>query len=234
MKFAVMQPYFMPYIGYFQLMQAADVFVVYDNVQFIKNGWINRNRFLNGGEAKFFTVPVTKGTHDDLISERHIASKIWLRERKKLCVTLRHAYRKAPYFDEVFPMLESCISFETEKIFPLVEHSLLQLHQYLDIQTKIVNASGLAFDQSLKAKHRLFSISKKLNIKNYINPEGGGDLYDVEDFRANGLNLSFLRPQLSVYQQFGNDFVPGLSIIDVLMFNDKVRVQQMLDEYELV
>ena len=224
MKFAVMQPYFMPYIGYFQLMRSVDVFVVYDNVQFIKNGWINRNRFLNGEDAKFFTVPVEKGAHEDLISERHIASQIWLRERKKLGATLRHAYRKAPFFDEVFPMLESCINFETEKIFSFVEHSLLQLHEHLELQTQIINASDLAFDQTLKAKYRLFSISKKLSINSYINPEGGEDLYDVENFKSNGLNLSFLRSHLSPYQQFGNDFVAGLSIVDVLMFNEYTLV----------
>lgn len=234
MKFAVMQPYFIPYIGYFQLMKAVDVFVVYDNVQYIKNGWINRNRFLNGEDAKFFTVPVVKGAHEDLISQRQIASQIWLRERKKLHATLRLAYRKAPFFNQVFPLVESCLSYETEKIFPFVEHSLMQIHEYLDMRTEIVNASNLDFDQGLKAKHRLFAISKKLGISNYINPEGGEDLYDVEDFRSNGVHLSFLRPHLSTYDQFGNDFVPGLSIIDVLMFNNKSRVQQMLEEYELV
>ena len=98
MKFAVMQPYFMPYIGYFQLIAAVDVFVLYDNVQYIKNGWINRNRILQNGSPKFFTIPVCKGSHDDLICERRIAVQLWQRERRKLCSSMKHAYTKAPFF----------------------------------------------------------------------------------------------------------------------------------------
>ena len=233
MKFAVMQPYFMPYIGYFQLISAVDNFVIYDNVQYIKNGWINRNRFLNGADAKFFTVPVSKGMHDDLISQRNIAMQIWCRERKKLCNTLKHAYNKSPFFDDVFPLIEKCFNHENDKIFKVVEHSLLTLNDYLGIQTEIVNASNLGIDETLKAKHRLFAMSKKLNIEHYVNPEGGQELYDKEDFVGHGLTLSFLKAKLMPYVQFENDFVPGLSIIDVLMFNGKEGTRQMLDDYTL-
>lgn len=233
MKFAVMQPYLMPYIGYFQLMQAVDVFVIYDNVQFIKNGWINRNRFLNGIDAKFFTVPVSKGMHEDLILERDIAMQIWCRERKKVCSTLKHAYNKAPFFGEIFPLVEKCINYENDKIFQFVEHSLLILHDYLGIKTEIVNASQLGIDEALKAKHRLFAISEKLNISHYVNPEGGQELYNKKDFAGHGMTLSFLKAELIPYAQFGNEFVPGLSIIDVLMFNGKEGTRQMLDDYTL-
>lgn len=235
MKFAVMQPYFMPYIGYFQLMSAVDILVLYDNVQFIKNGWINRNRIILNNEPKFITVPVSKGAHQDLICERPIAEEIWRRERKKMISSLMHAYRKAPFYDEIFPLVDDCLNYQTDKIFLFVQYSLLKIHEYLEMGVEIVNSSDLPIDHSLKNKHKLWAISEYLGISDYVNPQGGHDLYDKDEFREHGLKLSFHQPHLTPYAQTGvNEFFPALSIIDVLMNLGREGTRKQLDDYSLV
>ena len=215
-------------------MSAVDIFVLYDNVQFIKNGWINRNRILHNNTSKFLTIPVSKGAHDDLICERPIAGEIWIRERRKMISSLRHAYAKAPFYDEIFPLIESCLNFKTDKIFSFVEYSLCRIHEYLDMGVKIVNASDLPIDHSLRNKYKLWAMGEYLGIADYVNPHGGHDLYHKDEFREHGLNLSFIQSHLTPYAQIGTDeFFPALSIIDVLMNVGPEGARKQLAEYSL-
>jgi hypothetical protein len=232
MRLAIMQPYFMPYIGYFQLINSVDEFVVYDNIEFTKKGWINRNRILANGRDLTITVPLKKDSDYLNIVERKLAD-IWISERKKMLNRIIELYRKATYFKVAFPVVEQCILFEGENLFDFIYSSIRRVNEYLDINTKILIASTLLMDHSLSAEKKVIAICKTLKAGNYINPIGGLELYSKEVFKQEGIDLQFLKPDQISYKQFQNEFVPWLSIIDVIMFNSKDEIKQMLNLYSL-
>jgi hypothetical protein len=233
MRFAAMQPYFLPYIGYWQLMHSVDVFVVYDNIEFTKKGWINRNRMLLNGEPSTFTINLRKDSDYLDVRERYI-SPVYDKVRKKILNQIRMAYLKAPMFDAVMPLVESCFCCEKENLFDFILHSISKVQKYLEIETKLQVSSDIPIDHSLKNKHRLWAIGGYLEMSGYVNSIGGQDLYDKGEFSGHGLNLEFLRSEVAEYRQFENEFVPSLSIMDVLMFNDTDSVKSMLSHYVLI
>lgn len=220
-----MQPYFLPYLGYFQLMAAADVFVVYDNIKYTKKGWINRNRFLRGGGDVTFTVSLKAGSDHLDIVEREVAPTF---ERDRLLQQFRGAYLRAPYFAETFSLLERVVRCPEENLFRYVLHSLREVCAHLGLQTPIQVSSDVPADQSLRAQDRVLAICAALGATTYLNPPGGRDLYDAPSFAARGIALEFLTPSLDPYPQFDGPFVPALSIVDVLMFNSQSDVRDAL------
>lgn len=232
MTLAIMQPYFMPYIGYMQLMSAVDTFVLYDDVAFINRGWINRNRLLINGQEYLFTVPLKDASQNKRINEVHLADDPkW---RSKLLKTIEQGYRKAPYYQTVMPLTEKVINFTTDSIADLVYFSLVELNQYLGLTTRLVQSSTIYANEDMKAQARILDICRQENAQRYINPIGGTELYDKPTFDQAGIQLNFIKSNRVEYPQFKNEFVPWLSIIDVLMFNDVATVRTMLTEYELV
>jgi hypothetical protein len=231
MKLAIMQPYFLPYIGYWQLFSAVDVFIVYDNIQYTKKGWINRNRFLLNGEDRLFTIPLKKDSDILDVDRRFLADDF---SRDKLMAQLAGAYRKATFFQEAFPIISEIIRSNHQNLFDYVVNSIRVLAGYLGISTPIVVSSTVAIDHSLRAEQKVLALCKSLGADHYLNAIGGQDLYSKQDFIRQGIELSFVRSRPTVYRQFGNAFVPDLSIVDVLMFNDRNRVRAMLSEYDLV
>ncbi|GAB4045227.1 WbqC family protein [Spirosoma litoris] len=232
MTLAIMQPYFMPYIGYMQLMSAVDTFVLYDDVAFINRGWINRNRLLINGQEYLFTVPLKDASQNKRINEVHLADDPkW---RSKLLKTIEQGYRKAPYYQTVMPLTEKVINFTTDSIADLVYFSLVELNQYLGMTTRLVQSSTIYANEDMKAQARILDICRQENAQRYINPIGGTELYDKPTFDQAGIQLNFIKSNRVEYPQFKNEFVPWLSIIDVLMFNDVATVRTMLTEYELV
>lgn len=228
-----MQPYVFPYIGYFQLIEATDTIVFYDDVNYIKRGWINRNRILMNGDAFLFTVPVEKISQNKLILE--IKPIVDPKFRGKLFSQVKSAYRKAPYYKEVIEILETVFSEHYDNIADLSISSILAIYDYLGKEIKWVKSSLLSPEtKGMDKADRLIQISKKMNCEDYINAIGGMSLYSKDYFKANGINLGFIRPQDVNYKQFENDFVPWLSIIDVLMFNDKAALQQHFEAYEII
>lgn len=232
MRLGIMQPYLFPYIGYFQLMNAVDEFVVYDNIEYTKKGWINRNRILVNGTDAYITFPLKKDSDYLHIRDRYLADT-WPAEQKKMLNRIAESYRKAPFFDRVFPLLEECISYTGNNLFNYTLHSLEQVRNYLDIKTPFVISSTLPIDHSLKSEQKVLAICKSRNAVEYINPIGGIDIYSRENFSANGIKLWFLRPGNITYTQLNNGFVPWLSIIDVMMFNSKEQVKQHLENFIL-
>jgi hypothetical protein len=213
-----MQPYFFPYIGYFQLMNIVDEFVVYDNIQYTKKGWINRNRILLNGKDQFITIPLKKGSDFLNVNER-LLSENWDSDKKYMINLIKSSYSKAPFFKDIFPVIEDCIMYKNENLFDFVFYSITSLKNYLNISTELILSSNLPIDHSLKSVDKVISICKLKNASIYVNLIGGTQLYKSEDFIEVGVNLRFLKSNLINYKQFDNEFMPFLSIIDVMMFN---------------
>lgn len=230
MILGVMQPYFLPYLGYWQLMAAVDRFVVYDNIQYTKKGWINRNRFLRNGEPVTFTLPLKKGSDFLDVAGRSLADDF---DQTALLNALAAAYRKAPYFSAILPWLESVVAAPQRNLFEYLHRSLVATAAYLGIDTPIVVSSTVGIDHGLKGESKVIALCEALGATRYVNPTGGRDLYSSEAFARAGVELQFMRSRLPVYPQFDHPFVPALSILDVMMFNSKASVRRMLDEFDL-
>jgi hypothetical protein len=216
MKLAIMQPYWFPYLGYFQLIRCADVFVVYDNIKYTKRGWINRNRILENGAPGLITLPLKSGPDSADIRDRRIAEQF---DRRQLIRRLANAYRRAPHFAAVMASLEPLVMCPDDNLFDFLRNSIVGVCRYLRIDTAIVTSSAVAADHALNGQDRVLDLCRALGATSYVNPVGGQGLYDAEAFAARGVELRFLRsPEIS-YPQFAAPFVPMLSIIDVMMFN---------------
>jgi hypothetical protein len=232
MKLAVMQPYFMPYIGYFQLIAAADVFVIYDNIKYTKKGWINRNRLLLNGRDATFTLPLKRAPDALNVIERELAADF---RREKLLNQFRGAYSKAPYFADVFPLLERIVMYEEDNLFRYIHHAIKCLCDVLRIGTTCLVASRVRIDHELKGTDRVIALCRSLGADVYINPIGGVKLYSKDEFRAEGIDLRFLQAAPFAYKQYDKEFVPWLSMIDVLMFNPIEKViRQVTQGYDYV
>jgi len=231
MKLGIMQPYFFPYIGYFQLIHAVDKFVVYDDVSYIKQGWINRNRILISGQPHYFTVPIATASSSKSIREVQVCRGDW---RSKLLKSVDHAYKRSPFFSEVFPLIEEVLLSDEASISRLAFASILTVATYLGIKTEFVETSAIYGNEQLKAQERVIDICRIESASHYINPIGGLELYSKQSFSSCGIDLKFVRSKFVEYAQFRNDFVPWLSIIDVLMFNGKDKTHDFLAEYELL
>lgn len=226
-----MQPYLLPYIGYWQLLAAVDRFVVYDNIQYTKKGWINRNRFLRNGSDAMFTLPIKKDSDYLTVAERSVADDF---DPQALLAPLASAYRKAPMFSAVYPLLESIATASPRNLFDYLHHSLVATAAYLDIRTPIVVSSSVPIDHALKGEGKVIALCQALGASRYVNFVGGRELYSVPAFAAAGIELKFIQSRPIVYPQFGGPFVPSLSILDVMMFNPADAVRRMLGDYELV
>lgn len=234
MKIAIMQPYIFPYIGYFQMIQAVDLFILYDDVQYIKKGWINRNRILLNGKDYTFTIPCLNTSQNKLIKDIYVD---WSgKELRKLHATVEATYCKAPYFEEVNKLVQGVLHNQAlETIADLAAESIKQVCTYLDISTPIKRSSQCNYaNTNLKKGDRLVDIVLKENGNEYINAIGGKDLYTKDFFARHGIQLKFIKSLPVTYSQPNTEFVPWLSMIDVLMYNDKEKIATFLKSYELL
>jgi len=234
MKVGIMQPYLFPYFGYFQLINAVDTFVVYDDVQYIKNGWINRNKIQLNKKEILFTFGVKKDSATKLINQRFYSDLTFDVSKKNFLTTITLSYGKTPYFKEVFDLLYDILNFNSLNVSDFNTHSLKLLCRYMGIDTKFLISSNLKKDINLKSHNRIIEINKILGSDTYINPIGGSELYSRDIFRTNGVTLYFIKMRDFQYLQFSGDFIPFLSIIDILMFNSQERVTELLNEFELM
>jgi hypothetical protein len=232
MKLAIMQPYFFPYIGYFQLIESVDVFIIYDNIKYTKKGWINRNRLLRNGADSVFTVPLRKDSDLLDVRDRVVAEDF---DRVKLANQLREAYQRAPYFQEAFPVVEKAVMSPVRNLFEYIHGSVVEVCRYLGIGARILPSSTIEVDATLKGGQRVLALCKVTGASVYVNAIGGQKLYSREEFSARGVELKFLRSHAVTYPQFGDAFVPWLSIIDVMMFNPVSRIREFLETgFELI
>lgn len=229
-----MQPYFFPYLGYFQLINAADKFVFYDDVNFIKGGWINRNRIIINGEPKFISVPVKNMSSFRKTCNTEINIKQFSHWKIKFFKTLEQHYAKSPYFIEVFPIIQEVFEEDAESIGELAKKSIEAVLGYLKIEKTIVRSSKIYGNSDLRREERILNICNSENAQVYYNLIGGLSIYDKEDFRTKDVKLQFLKTIPKKYDQSTKEFIPSLSIIDVLMNNSKEDIIEMLENYELV
>lgn len=230
MKVGIMQPYFFPYLGYWQLINAVDKYVVYDDVNFIKGGWISRNNILLNGSRHLITLPLYKASSFKKINEIEVTKdQVALMKVIKL---LESAYKRAPYFGTVMPLIKNLI-LNNSNIAMLNYNSIIEINQFLGIKTEIILSSELEKDNELKGEDKVIHINKILGSDTYINAIGGKALYGEQRFKENGLDLFFLNMGDVRYKQFGEDYVNNLSIIDVLMFNDVKKINEFLNTYNL-
>ena len=232
MKVAIMQPYFFPYLGYWQMLNAVDKFVILDDVNYIKRGYINRNSILLNGTAHSFSISMDKPSQNKLINETQLFFPE--DERKKLLTTFELAYRKAPYFNEAYQIVQKAIMFQNKDLVAFLKNSICLTVEYLGIDTEILISSEIKKDESKTAQDRIIEINKVLGADIYINAIGGQSLYDKEEFEKNGISLYFIEMNPCEYKQFKNMFVPNLSMIDIMMFNSKDEIKDMLEMYKLI
>ena len=232
MKVAVMQPYFFPYIGYFQLIAAVDLFILYDNIKYTKKGWITRNRMLRDGKPAGFSLALKSGPDAADIRNRELAADF---DARKLLNQIGEAYRRAPYFTQVFPVVRQVVQHGDRNLFGFLDHSIRATCEYLGIETKIVKSSDIPIDPELRHQERVIALCREAGARVYLNAIGGTELYSKPDFDAAGIELKFLKPRPFEYRQLDNAFVPWLSIIDVMMFNSTAAIGECLgSNFELV
>ena len=232
MKVGIMQPYIFPYIGYFQLINAVDKFVIYDDVNFINKGWINRNRTLNNGKESLFSIPLKEASQNKLINEIEVNwDSAW---KSKFLKTLEQCYKKAPFYQEALSIIERTLQVDNKPISKVIEQNLRLICEYLNIKTELVSSSAMYQNTHLKAQERVLDICLQENATQYINPIGGLELYDTDFFNVKDIKLNFIKSMPIEFPQFKNEFVPWLSMIDVLMFNSIEKIIEFLDNYELV
>ncbi len=234
MKLAIMQPYFFPYIGYFQLINAVDKFIFFDDVNFIVRGWINRNRILTNNNSNLFSVPLEKISREKKINEIKISEEHFNKWKNKFYKTIERIYKKAPCYNDVFSLIEKVLDEDYTSIAKLAETSVKVISNYLNLETYFENSSGKYSGIKLKGSERIIEICKKEKCSEYINAIGGKKLYQKKDFEQEGIQLSFIKTNEYIYKQLDNNFIPDLSIIDVLMFNTKKETKKLLENYSLI
>ena len=234
MKIAIMQPYLFPYFSYYQLINVVDKFVVYDDVNFIKQGWINRNNILVNKKPYLFTVPIKNQNSFSKINATMINEKAYFLWVNKFLKTIEQNYSKAPFYNEVLPLLKNIFQKEDEFISSIAVKSLKLVSEFIGINTVFEDSSVIYGNQHLTSQNRVLDICVKENANYYFNPIGGIDLYSKKDFSEKGIFLNFIKSKKFEYIQFNEKFVPNLSIIDILMFNNVSNIKNNLNNYEVI
>lgn len=233
MKLGIMQPYFFPYIGYYQLVKEVDHFIFYDDVNFIKRGWINRTNIIGRERKQLITISLKQSSQNKLINEIEIADNQY-----KFLKTIEFTYKKATFFADIFPLIESCFVGSTQLISDISANSIRVVNDYLKLDTEFSTSSKTHNTSSLlKKEKRIIKICQDEEVKTYINPIGGMAIYSKDDFQKEGIEIKFLKSKDINYNQepiLKSGFEPNLSIIDVLMFNDIDTVRNYLNQFELI
>lgn len=236
MKLGIMQPYFFPYIGYISLIKHTDEFILFDTVQFIKHGWIERNRILKpGNDWQYISVPLVKHSLDTKIMN------VKIREnedyKNKILSQLTYYKRKAPYYDQVIEVVKKSLDIDTDNITVLNKNILENVCNYLGFNPtiKIFSKMNLEIEEANAPDEWALNICKALgNVSEYWNPPGGMSFFDENKYSSNNIKLKFQSVNIKPYIQRIGYFEPGLSIIDVMMFNSVEEINKMLDDYEIL
>ena len=234
MKVAIMQPYFFPYIGYFSLIKNTDHFVFFDTPQYIRKGWINRNRVIGGGGKDiYFTVPIVKAPQDTAIRDIKIdTGSNW---QEKMRGQLSIYKKRAPFYRDVMSVVEKVINLECESISELAIESVVRTCEYLEIPIQYDVYSQMkheAIDVREPDEWALY-ITRQMGYDTYVNPPGGKSFFHAEKYEKMGIDLQFLTQELPHYNQRTSEFVEGLSILDVMMFCPPEEVRKMMENYTI-
>jgi hypothetical protein len=233
MRLAIMQPYFLPYIGYFQLMSAVDKLVLLDDVNFINRGWINRNRIALNGEPHWLTLPLKKASQNRLINEIEILDEpLW---KKKMMRTVEASYRSAPFANQVLPLFANMLEDARGSLSAFLFRHLQKIADYVGLDSRIEATSAIYPKEARAGQDRILDICQREGATDYVNLPGGRELYDTEFFAGSGIQLLFLEPNLqSLNLRHGGDEGPAFSILDLLMLNPPASIREAIAMARLV
>jgi len=234
MPIAVMQPYIFPYLGYYQLVASVNRFVFFNDVNFIKKGWIHRNTIAVQQKPYRFTVPLQQVSQNKTIQDTQLHPVEYPRWRKKFLTTLNQAYKESPFFSEAYALVSNILSAEVDSIADLAANSVVTVSEYLGLNTQFAYSSNLPYDRNGNGQDKILSICRLQQASAYVNPIGGKELYQPEAFRQNNVQLRFLQSADTTYSQSNLDFIPNLSIIDILMHCSVSQINELLIQYELI
>lgn len=229
MKCGIMQPYLFPYLGYWQLINAVECYAIYDDVNYFKQGYINRNTIILNGQPQRFTLELIGASQNKLINQIEVGNNT-----EALLTQFRHTYAKAPYFNEVYPLLEKILRFPEKNLAIFIGNSIQKIAAYLQLDTRIFYTSEYEKNNFLRGKEKVIHMCELFGATHYINAIGGQELYSKDEFLNHGIKLNFISMTPHEYQQFDLDFIPNLSIIDVMMFNSVSEIKTLLDAYTLI
>ena len=230
MKISIMQPYLFPSLAYWQLFRASDKFVILDDVNYIKRGWINRNRVVIAGGDHLFTAPVAQASQNRLIKYMEFADDKW---KSKLATTLNKSYARTPFFKSASALVDECLGCQEKNVSKFILNSFRLINAYMGTEVDIVESSSI-YNSPHTGHKRIVDICAKEKSSCYINSIGGKLLYSADMFTGNGMELKFLKSDCLQYKQNSETFIPNLSIIDVIMNNSKEDVNIMLNQYQLI
>lgn len=232
MKVAIMQPYFFPYLGYWQLINAVDKFILLDDVNFIKKGWIHRNKILINNEAKQVNLSIVKASQNKLIKNLYLLDdNDW---KEKILNQIRSNYGKALYFNTIYAIIENEIFSSELNLAKFLSNSIESLMKYMEINTELISSSSIYEKGNLTGQSRIVDICIQESASIYVNASGGRELYDNDVFKNNSIELKFIQMKENLYDQLSSQFIPNLSIIDVLMNNNLEDVKKMLLNFKLL
>lgn len=227
MNVAIMQPYFLPYLGYFQLIALSDIFIIYDDVEYTKKGWINRNRIFLNDKVSTITLPLQKDSDFCKIKERKLASN-WGKLKNKVINQIVNQYRHSPHFHDVFPSIEKILMHSTERLDLFLINSIKELCTLLGLKAQIQISSEIADTTSIKAQEKIFTLCKKVEAQSYLNPIGGRELYNKNEFKQRGLQLSFVEMSINSLETRMEKEHCYLSIIHILFTYGVKKTQQVI------
>lgn len=236
MKLAIMQPYFLPYIGYFALIKHSDQFILFDTPQFIRHGWIERNRILKAnGEPLYIKVPLVKHHRNTRINEIQVKdAENW---KEKILAQLTPYKKAAPNYNKITDLINKGFNLEYESNIVRLNYNLLRLVcEYLEIYTpiNIWSQMNINIEEVNSPDEWALNISKALKASTYYNPIGGTSFFDRNKYRKANIELKFIKTIPTHYRQISKTFVPSLSIIDVMMFCNKQEIGEMLDNISYI
>ena len=234
-RLGIMQPYFMPYLGYFALIKHTDAFVFFDTPQYIKRGWVNRNRIIHQQENfNYINIPLKKAPQETAIKDMLIDdSQDW---KKKIFAQLEIYKKKSPYYEDVINLLHETLDKEYKTIGEINIAATIAVCKYLGIDKPfyIYSEMDLNIPQVNAPDEWALYITKAMGYKTYINPPGGMTFFNYAKYEKENIELKFLKINLTPYVQKRGYFEPGLSIVDVMMFNSKEKIMEMLDDITLI
>lgn len=230
MKLAVMQPYLFPYIGYYQLAYCSDLFIFYDDVNYIKKGYINRNNIATKNGVFLFSLPIKHASQNKLINELYFTE-----ETKKILLTIEMSYSKSKYFHDIYPLIESIFNNKKRNVSNITSLSIIKVFEYLSLDFNYNFSSSIDYDRKNSAQEKIYDLCKINNSKQYINAVGGIDLYDKEEFQKRNIELGFIKPSITNYPQINSStFIGNLSMIDILMNCSKDEIINQLNNFKII
>ena len=229
-----MQPYFMPYIGYWQLINLVDEYIVFDDVNYINRGWINRNRIYYSDAVRYINIPILSVSQNKKINELEMSDDG--KQYQRILDIIKMAYGKAPYYETVAPLLEKILMYQEKNAAKYLLHSIKVVSDYLEIKTKFFLSSEIEKDELKNGEEKILDICIRRQADRYVNAIGGQELYHSDRFLQQGIELRFIQSigENIKYRQLSDIFHENLSIIDVMMYNNKDTIQDFLNQYQLI